>query len=304
MRNILISVLLMLVSFSLWWVSNFQLSSLIDPTSLLMVVVMVSSGTLFLTRYSAIHWAEALWCLGLTAGLIGTCTGLLHVSLGMDPIAFIGAWPILIIVALYGALISAIGYFSLTDAVEAKTAHKDPTLYHFIFLVLLPFVSLFVYFGFLFRTTFISIPALAVFSSIFALATVLKKKVSLRDISEIGLLGSIFCLVLALIAWYSNEINSTNFALTGLLYGLLIHMLSYIASPLVSDSPANKLDVGKGNWHWIEVSAFMLFMLFAPETLRESLVNESQDESQNKEMIVLKSRLNDLEHRLGLPEED
>jgi hypothetical protein len=27
------------------------------------------------------------------------------------------------------------------------------------------------------------------------------------------------------------------------------------------------------NWHWMEVTGFLIFMFFAPETLRESLLH-------------------------------
>lgn len=304
MRIPLISVLFFFVSVSLWWASNLKLSSFFDVLSIMLVVIFVSSGTLFLVRYSDTHWSEALWCLGIPAGLIGTTIGLTSMSDYSEPKTLNAAWPYLIIVTLYGAFFSTIGYFSLAGKADAKSVHKKPNLFHFIFLVLLPIGAVLVFLAFRSSTAFISVQALAIFSTLFALATLLKKKISLRDIAEIGLFGSILCLVLALIVWYSTEINSTNFALIGLLYGLLIYMLSYIASPLFSKTPENTLDVGRGNWHWIEITSFMLFMLFAPETIREGLVNESEYEIQNKERMVLVERIKILENKLEVLEKD
>ena len=48
----------------------------------------------------------------------------------------------------------------------------------------------------------------------------------------------------------------------------------------------------------------MLFMLFAPETIREGLVNESEYEIQNKERMELVERIKILENKLEVLEKD
>ena len=49
----------------------------------------------------------------------------------------------------------------------------------------------------------------------------------------------------------------------------------------------------------MEVTAFMIFMLFAPETLRETLMNEQDDEAQVEETELLEQRLARLEQRIS-----
>ena len=52
----------------------------------------------------------------------------------------------------------------------------------------------------------------------------------------------------------------------------------------------------------MEVSAFLVFMLFAPETIRESLINQQDEEAALIENSELEDRLALLENRLALLE--
>ena len=52
----------------------------------------------------------------------------------------------------------------------------------------------------------------------------------------------------------------------------------------------------------MEVSAFLVFMLFAPETIRESLINQQDEQAAIIEKAELEDRLALLEKRLALLE--
>ena len=52
----------------------------------------------------------------------------------------------------------------------------------------------------------------------------------------------------------------------------------------------------------MQVSAFLVFMLFAPETIRESLINQQDEQAAIIENAELKDRLALLEKRLALLE--
>ena len=49
----------------------------------------------------------------------------------------------------------------------------------------------------------------------------------------------------------------------------------------------------------MEVTAFMIFMLFAPETLRETLMNEQDAVAQIEEIELLEQRFANLERRIS-----
>ena len=87
--------------------------------------------------------------------------------------------------------------------------------------------------------------------------------------------------------------------MNGLNYGLLIYIVVYLWS---LRNPMDRIEAGKANWHWMEVSAFLVFMLFAPETIRESLINQQDEEAAQIESAELEDRLALLEKRLALLE--
>ena len=59
---------------------------------------------------------------------------------------------------------------------------------------------------------------------------------------------------------------------------MVSHVIIYVSAHLRNQD--REMDVGRANWHWLEVSAFMIFMLFAPETIREHLVNERESKQE------------------------
>ena len=60
-------------------------------------------------------------------------------------------------------------------------------------------------------------------------------------------------------------------AMNGLFYGLFTYIFIYIFSYKFGTTA--KIDAPLMNWHWMEVTGFLIFMFFAPETLRESLLH-------------------------------
>jgi len=87
--------------------------------------------------------------------------------------------------------------------------------------------------------------------------------------------------------------------INGLNYGLIIYIFAYVISRSKGDKESNKIETGRVNWHWMEVTAFMIFMLFAPETLRETLMNEQDAIALVAETELLEQRLASLEQRIS-----
>ena len=83
-----------------------------------------------------------------------------------------------------------------------------------------------------------------------------------------------------------SNISIQNVKSSGFWKNLLLNQLS-------------KIETGRANWHWMEVTAFMVFMLFAPETLRETLMSEQDAIALVEETALLEQRLASLEQRIS-----
>ena len=72
-----------------------------------------------------------------------------------------------------------------------------------------------------------------------------------------------------------DAFESMNFIHSGLEYSLLLYVHLYLFS--FCRPQLDGIDPGRFNWHWLEVVAFFIFMLWAPETIRETLKNAEND---------------------------
>ena len=151
-------------------------------------------------------------------------------------------------------------------------------------------------------STFLSLEAVSVFFAVFASQTLLGQRFSFQRVTEGALFAAILCLVLALIQWYgAGELDrdAINLAINGLNYGLTIYIFAYVISRSKVDTESKKIETGRANWHWMEVTAFMVFMLFAPETLRETLMNEQDAVALVEETELLEQKFASLEQRIS-----
>ena len=168
---------------------------------------------------------------------------------------------------------------------------------------LVPFVFLVCHTFFNFGISpFFSLEAFSVFFAVFVSQLLLGRRFSFQRLTEGGLFAAILCLIIGLIQWYgAGELDrdAVNLAINGLNYGLLIYIFAYVISRSKGDKESNKIETGRANWHWMEVTAFMVFMLFAPETLRETLMNEQDAVAQNEEIELLEHKLASLEQRIS-----
>lgn len=150
--------------------------------------------------------------------------------------------------------------------------------------------------------TFLSLEAASVFFAVFASLVFLGTRFSFQRLTEGGLFAAILCLIIGLIQWYSAgelDRDAINLAINGLNYGLIIYIFAYVISRLIGDKESSKIETGRANWHWMEVTAFMVFMLFAPETLRETLINEQDAAALAEETALLEQRFASLEQRIS-----
>ena len=280
--------------------SDFALSQLIEPNGISFVLGSLAPIVLVLARSGAAHWSESTLALGVPLGLLGGTIGVTNLSAHMnDYSAAYPATSIMLLTVLYGGIISALGYFA-KDKAEKQNNRLTKTsmaiaLAPFVFLVCYTFVN----FGI---SPFLSLEALSVFFAVFASQLLLGRRFSFQRLTECGLFAAILCLIIGLIQWYgAGELDrdAINLAINGLNYGLIIYIFAYMISRLKGDTESNKIETGRANWHWMEVTAFMVFMLFAPETLRETLMSAQDAVALVEETALLEQRLASLEQRIS-----
>jgi len=212
------------------------------------------------------------------------------------------ATSIMLLTVLYGGIVSAFGYFAIDKAGKQNNRLTSSG----VVLATFPFAFLVLYAMFDVAVAglspFFSLETVSVFFAVFASQVFLGKRFSFQRVTEGALFAAILCLVLALIQWYSAgelDRDAINLAINGLNYGLIIYIFAYVISRSKGDKESNKIETGRANWHWMEVTAFMIFMLFAPETLRETLINEQDAVAQAKEIEILEQRFANLEQRIS-----
>ncbi len=128
---------------------------------------------------------------------------------------------------------------------------------------------------------FINPVALSVFGTTIIAAILLSDSDHRVEVlCQASLLSAMISLVLGLIVLYRsfsgdgiNEgmYDGLSIAMNGLSYGLLSYISIYVVS--YKFGTTEKIDAPLMNWHWMEVTGFLIFMFFAPETLRESLLH-------------------------------
>ena len=205
---------------------------------------------------------------------------------------------ILLLTALYGGVLSAVGYLwndgELLQS-DNQISIVELCFFQAVFLALtLWTIDLVVGLGVL---SDLRVPAL--FLSLFIIATYLAKD---RDtpiattIADASLAGVLLSLVISLIAWFGSAEDLDRRAITFGSLGMVFGTYSYIAAFLLSLylGGASSIDYAKKNWHLVEANTFFVFLLFVPKNVGEVMRGvESAIEQQ-----VLEQKLEALTQRL------
>jgi hypothetical protein len=180
--------------------------------------------------------------------------------------------------------VSAFGYFSTFNRYKPAGQNNQQTAsWKAITFILISFLGLVLWAtdaaaGF---AAFINPVALAVFGTTIIAAVLLSDSDHrIEVLCQASLLSAMISLVFGLIVLYGsfsgdgiNEgmYEGLSIAMNGLNYGLFSYICVYIVS--YKFGTTGKINAPLMNWHWMEVTAFLIFMFFAPETLRESLLH-------------------------------
>ena len=259
-------------------------SMFVDSSGMLAVFV-----PLFVTSVSLWFACKAKWNvlfrdLGVPFGLFFAVLGATGMSLNLSDVSWYGPGTgIMLLTITYGGLVSALGYFSTFKRSSPKRHNNEKTAsWKAITLILVAFLFFtlwaMVIIGF---TDFFNLVALCVFGTSIVSAILLSDSEHRTEVlCQASLLSAMISLVFGLIVLYrsfsGDGINEGMYeglkiAMNGLSYGLLGYISIYIVS--YKFGTTERIDAPLMNWHWMEVTGFLIFMFFAPETLRESLLH-------------------------------
>ena len=264
-------------------------SMFVDATSLVVVFVPLLLTCVCLWFSCQTKWNVLFRDLGVPLGLFWSVIGVTGMTVNLTDAKAAGpATAIMLLTITYGGLLSALGYFStFKRSVPSIKKNQQTASWNAISLILGPFLGLILWAGFMaadpFPVTDIFINPVAL--SVFGMTTIAAILLSDSDhrievVCQASLLSAMISLVFGLVVLYTsfsgdgiNEgmYEGLKIAMNGLAYGLLSYISVYIASYKFGDT--SKIDASLMNWHWMEVTGFLIFMFFAPETLRESLLH-------------------------------
>ena len=194
------------------------------------------------------------------------------------------ATSIMLLTITYGGLVSALGYFASFKGSKPSSQNNQQTagwkVITFIFVIIQP-LTLWGMHSAAGLAAFINPVALSVFG-ITIIAAILLSDSNHRVVvlCQASLLSAMISLVFGLIVLYRsfsgeglNEgmYEGLSIAMNGLLYGLYSYICIYLVS--YKFGTTERIDAPLMNWHWMEVTGFLIFMFFAPESLRESLMH-------------------------------
>lgn len=250
---------------------TYGLARLLDPVGLIAVFLPLMICIAFHMRSERVEWS-ALWlALGVPLGLLAAVAGFIWL-LGAEGLNgdYQNVYPtagIMLTTVLYGGVASAIGYFKSLNA-PLVTRGAVFTLKEAWFMAVLLLVLVYL----MFRETLLFIWNFTAFSVVIACiisAIAINPQTKLSSAASAAIFASLLLLVLGIIYFYFDDARAVEpimLATVGLAYGLVAYMLLYFISLTREDDFIN---VSNANWHWLELCAFLIFMLYAPETIRE-----------------------------------
>jgi len=215
--------------------------------------------------------------LGLPVGLIfsmlGTASILDQSHNLLDLSAVYAATAIMLMTITYGGLLAIVAHFILlsgkAESSSLEAAH-GPTKEMTGFVVV--FTTILISFG-IYDTALQIISVTPVLLHLITLITAIslsKSQTRLKALFDAALYGSLLCILVGLISLFKgNSQMGLMTAALGLIYGLLIHLSCFIAA--CHKERTSEYNFALINWHWIETTAFFIFMFLAPQTIIDAV---------------------------------
>jgi len=252
---------------------NISFGYLVDIPSLQITVIASLILAIIFKLGGNIPIGKTLLATGIPLGLMSSYIGVILIVSNMsDPSSFGPATAVMLLTALYGGLISALGFAVSYNSVknEIKPVKKRYIIIAAITITILLINAIGIdqLFNF-YDSSIILLYLVFIFS--FLIFNKSKKHFTIV-ISDAALFTSIIIIIVSLISWFGQTSLDAEdsavitgpivFASLGVMYGALIYLFVYIFS--MGCEAESKINVEKMNWHLIEVNSLLLFLAFAP----------------------------------------
>ena len=267
-------------------------SALLDVPSFVIVVAVAIGGACLLKYGGNQPISQTLLATGVPMGLISSYIGVVVlVSKIDDGTAYLGyALAVMLLTALYGGLVSALGY-AINDA---SSSAMYPIKKRYLVIFSVSVIALILMGigenGELFFDPIIFSMYLTFILSFLVLGR--GKEHFTVVIADAAMFASVIIIIFSLIFWFGVDSTADNrgeliretivFSSLGVMYGSLIYLLTYIVS--LGCVIEQRIDVKKMNWHLTEVNAFLLFLAFAPTSF-SNYMEERQASEENAIVI-------------------
>ena len=277
-------------------------SALIDIPSFLIVVAVAIGGACLLKYGGNQPISQTLLATGVPMGLISSYIGVVIIVSKIDDGGNLGnPLATMLLTALYGGLVSALGY-AINDA---SSSAMYPIKKRYLVIFSVSVIALILMGigenGELFFDPIIFSMYLTFILSFLVLGR--GKEHFTVVIADAALFASVIIIIFSLIFWFGIDSTADNrgeliretivFSSLGVMYGSLIYLLTYIVS--LGCVIEQRIDVKKMNWHLTEVNAFLLFLAFAPTSF-SNYMEERQASEENAIVIEgLIDRIEELE---------
>ena len=248
-----------------------------DLNAALFIGSSVLGLALFLGFDSAIDRAVLMRDLGIPIGLGGSLIGtqqlVYSASEGTLAADGIYGWTgLAFLTLLYGGVFSALGFFlSGSGRPPAKTIQNQKWLWRRKLISLLGGISItapaMIYGGW--ELFFQPIPAtIFLVTAVIAILTG-RKGHYLSNLSQGCLVGSLTSVLVGILILFKGEAESGLMVSgVGLIYGISGYVWIYIFTYSTNYRP--HISATRTNWHWIELTGFLIFMFLAPDTLLDN----------------------------------
>ena len=277
-------------------------SALLDVPSFVIVVAVAIGGACLLKYGGNQPISQTLLATGVPMGLISSYIGVVIIVSKIDDGGNLGnPLATMLLTALYGGLVSALGY-AINDA---SSSAMYPIKKRYLVIFSVSVIALILMGigenGELFFDPIIFSMYLTFILSFLVLGR--GKEHFTVVIADAAMFASVIIIIFSLIFWFGVDSTADNrgeliretivFSSLGVMYGSLIYLLTYIVS--LGCVIEQRIDVKKMNWHLTEVNAFLLFLAFAPTSF-SNYMEERQASEENAIVIEgLIDRIEELE---------
>ena len=279
----------------------------------------ISISKLKYQRHASLR-SIAIWCslimrhLGVPFGLLAAALGCVKLFFyfantnsptGFDPSESLdsairgleGATQILLQGILYGGFFAAFGYYlssKYQHLIEHEKDNLASTLSVSIIVSLLMFNIFGVAFGYNELDGIFTLPFLfglgCILLSISFAFICSNSSNRFRMLANASLLGALWSMILGIILQFRIGYSGLLVAFSGMASGLLSYICIYIFS--YRSRGADKINPDLISRHWLEIFVFLIFLFWAPATIRDNAIFEAQE----AELDIIKERLEQLEN--------